>query len=151
MISKLGLDLTITCLAGLTSLSQNIYNNISYILSYDNENLKIKNFLYKNNFIEKIKVITKIITEINIIDKDTSLYYCIEDIVSILSTIDNELISINNKISYNDTLKFCKNWRSCKFENSINRLTSYNNILDQRIILLNQALTIYNLQKRLKE
>jgi hypothetical protein len=145
IISKMGLDLTLTCLSGISVVSQKIYSSIATIVTNKNENTKIKDFIDGVDILSTIKIIENFIGEI-VVDDTTPITVstCINEIFDILKRIEKEFDEIQNRLIYNSSLKVFKNIRSCKFDNSIGRLLTLKSILDSRINLLFKIIPMRN-------
>lgn len=149
MISKIGLDFTITCLSGISMISEKLYSNITNIISNKNENEKMVNFINESDLLSIVAIIQNFISEISIDDNTSqTIKTCIEEIFDILKKIEREFDDIQNKLDYNSSLCVLKSIRSCKFDNAISRLTILKHILDNRTNLLLKIIPIKNnLQK----
>ena len=145
IISKIGLDLTLTCLSGISIIAEKLYSSITYIVTNDNEDILLTNFIKEIDLISTIKIIQKFINEIEI-NENTSqtINLCIAELHDILKEIETEFNNIETKITYNNSLYLLKNIRSCKFTNTIKRLATYKKILDNRIDLLLKILLKIN-------
>lgn len=132
LFGKLGVDLTISC---ITSTSKSIYSLITTILSYKNENNIISEHIIKLDIIESINLFNAIILESysNNNSLSPSIEMTINSMHDIIKKLENELHYINNKMEYNQSLYIFKGIRSCKFDNSIIRLSMLKEIFDSRL------------------
>lgn len=145
MISKVGLDLTLSCLSGISMLSDRIYSSIGDIITDKNHNQKIVNFINEIDILATVKIIENFVKEITIDETTpTTVNTCIEEIFNVLQKIEHEFDEINNKMCYNSSIRILKNLRSCKFDNSINRLITLKNILENRTNLLLKIIPVKN-------
>ena len=92
----------------------------------------LNEFLIKCDLKANLNVYTSLIKELGETNSET-VTLCIHNIQDTIKALELEMLDINRKTKYNDSLYFGVSWRSYSFHNNIKRLSDFIDILDKRI------------------
>jgi hypothetical protein len=125
----------------LSSSTSNIYNIVSYLHNHE-ITTNIIDVIINLDVENTIKVIEKVIANINKNNITPAIQICIDSICTIIKSIENELCEIYNNIAYNNNIWIFKKFRQHSFTHKISTLKSYNDILLKRYKLLVDTMCI---------
>ena len=147
VVKRVGMDITVKILSGLSSSAHGIYGLLYYIQSESKS--KIGNLLKKTDIQTTVKVLENFICELDINEETPeTIIFCLKQLHNSLVNIENNLKLIFDKIKYNKSLLIFSGMRSYTFEDNISNIKDELEILENRRRLLFETL---NLSKTLKK
>lgn len=140
-IGLIGIDFTIKCITALTSSAASIYTLSSSISN--NQNTNIMYFLKELDISENVQIVENLLLEINIKNNHSqTLASAIKSLKDCVIEIEQILIEMQSRMSYNNSLWILKTFRSYGFNDIIEKLKILNNILNKRKNLLFEVIKI---------
>ena len=152
LLGQIGLELTLSCISGFTSAASSIFYITDVVSTYKGENAKIITTILDLDIANSVKVLEQLLNELEITEESSNtLHICIKSLHDVIKQIEHEFSEIQNKLEYNRSLYVFKNLRSCKFNNTIKRLTTLKSILDNRRDLLFRTISMDSVVLKKKE
>ncbi len=160
IVGYIGFDLTIKCLTGITSSATNICSLLTYISAHSTHAdivLEIQNMDLDTDIEGTTILLTELQPRLNESSHTQSLAYHVKKLHEIINKIEMLLISIHEKMAYNNSLVVAPGFRAHKIENDIAILKSLNNTFKERrttlfeIIKINPYLRPYHPSQDKKE
>lgn len=139
IITSIGFTALLSTASSITSTSQNVYKILKTMSDSDGE---IKKEISQLDFDATIKILTELISKINIDDGDTALAEGILLLRDIMFKIEGELNRIQKIIEYNDGIWFMKRFRKYDCIESLNKLRTYKKIMNNRMKLIKEVAKI---------
>lgn len=134
VIGTIGMVTATSVVNSITTLSSNIFTLVGHIkLSKDLHQNDIIKILNKTDIEATIKLLHAIIVEIpEYYNNCYSVVIALKDVQDIISSIENELIEIKNKIHYNSQIYFMSGWRSYDCKDNLDSIEIKVEVLDRR-------------------
>lgn len=134
VIGALSLGTVTSVINSISSLSLNIYTLTTNIkLSKNIYHQDIKEMLIRSDLNATIKLLQSIIIDIpSYCNDNNSVIIALKNMQEIIADIEKSLREIHNKIEYNNSIYFIKNFRSYDFKNELKELEICVNILEKR-------------------
>ena len=125
----------------ITSTTNTTYNNFLELVS--NKEFKFNHLIEKLDIKSKIKIIEKLIIEINQkkLHQTDTIHLALVDLHEIIEKINNELNEVNKKYKIYEQSWF-KFLQTNPYSILIKSLTNHNNIMEKRLDLLLKLLTV---------
>jgi hypothetical protein len=134
----------------MSMVSEKIYNLV-YNIQKQNSSATLSNALIELDITNTIKILEKMISELNIDNMTETLKLCLDSLRECMDTIEKEFIRIYEKVNYNNSLWGFSSFRSYKFTSSIERLRNLKKQLEERKKLFFDILSKNNLLKIKRE
>jgi hypothetical protein len=131
----------------ITTLSTNIYTLVSHIkLSKNIHQTEIINILNKTDIEATIKLLHAFILEIpTCCNNSHFIVIALTNVNNIIQSIEDELVDIKNKISYNNSLQIMTSVRSFDCTPNLENIQLKINILDRRCDYLFKTLSVFKI------
>jgi len=134
VIGTIGMVTATSVVNSITTLSSNVFTLVSHIRItkniHQNDIIKILN---KTDIEATIKLLQTIISEIpEYYNNSYSVVIALKDVQDIISSIEEELKDIHNKITYNSNIYFMANWRSYDCKDNLDSIEIKVAVLDRR-------------------
>ena len=144
ILGAIGLHFTLEFVKSIASTTNGVYTlakNISSSTAVGASDIKLT--IRDTDLAKKIRRIQIMLTEIKITEETSrTVIGCIEDIRDAIKDISDELVQINERMKYNDSIRIPLPYRSFRFHNNKKRLTSKMIVLESRHRALLEILPI---------
>jgi hypothetical protein len=134
VLGAIGMVTATSVINSISTLSTNIFTLVGFIKItkniHQNDIIRILN---KTDIEATIKLLNAIITEIpEYYNHSYSVVIALKDVQEIISSIEEELKDIHNKITYNSNIYFLSNWRCYDCKDNLDSIEIKVSILDRR-------------------
>jgi len=145
VISTIGMVTATSIVNSITTLSSNIFILVGHIkLTKDIHHNDIIKILNKTDIEATIKLLHTVIIEIpEYYNNCYSVVIALKDVQDIISSIEDELKEIQNKIHYNSQIYFMTNWRSYDCKDNLDSIEIKVAVLDRRRDSLFKILDVF--------
>jgi hypothetical protein len=149
LVNTVGLNFTIQCLSALTSSTQIICGSVGNIVTSNAINSQdIVRLVKELDLSTDMLILESLLKEINIEKYNSRTFeLCLQSLKECITNLQNELIEVNRRISYNDSLWIFKYTRSYGFDDLINKLKISKITLENRKKLLFE---VFNMSDKFK-
>ena len=146
IITEVGFTALLGTATALTSTSANVYTLIYNIVKYSGPNkVNIITSINKLDIENTLKITELMLREIPKEKiRSNSVMQGVESIYEIIKKIEQELRSIYTKLKYNEKLWILNYWKAYDCSTHLQKLQTYNEILEKRKKLLYEILQIKN-------
>jgi hypothetical protein len=125
----------------ITSSAQGIYSVVNNISSFTYCPSVVK-ALKELDISTTVNILESLIKELNVKHESETLNICIESLKESVREIEKELLQIQERLMYNKKIWVFSSVRSYKFHNSIERLKTLKNVLNDRIQWLERIMKL---------
>lgn len=134
VVGTIGMVTATSVVNSITTLSSNIFSLVGHIkLTKDIHYNDIIKILNKTDIEATIKLLHTVIVEIpEYYNNCYSVVIALKDVQDIISSIEDELKEIQNKVRYNSQIYFMANWRSYDCKDNLDSIETKVAILDRR-------------------
>ena len=147
VVKRVGMDITVKILSGLSSSAHGIYGLLYYI--QNESKTKIGKELEDTDVKTTIKILENFISELDVNENTPeTIIFCIKKVHNTLINIENNLKLIYEKIKYNNSLWVLSSMRSYNFNDNIKNIKKELIKLENRRKLLFDTLKLSNTLKK---
>ena len=147
VVKRVGMDITVKILSGLSSSAHGIYGLLYYI--QNESKTKIGKELEDTDVKTTIKILENFISELYINENTPeTIIFCIKKVHNTLVNIENNLKLIYEKIKYNNSLWVLSSMRSYNFNTNIKNIKKELIKLENKKKLLFDTLKLSNTLKK---
>ena len=147
VVKRVGMDITVKILSGLSSSAHGIYGLLYYI--QNESKTKIGKELEDTDVKTTIKILENFISELDVNENTPeTIIFCIKKVHNTLINIENNLKLIYEKIKYNNSLWVLSSMISYNFNDNIKNIKKELIKLENRRKLLFDTLKLSNTLKK---
>lgn len=141
IVRTIGVDVTMQCIGALTGSVKGICGLIVGLQSCD-EVAGVLKFIRDTDLERKVRLLERIITDIDLTRHTASLSMSIEDVRECLGDIEKVLTEMQTRITYNRSLWLMKSMRSHGFTDILERIRTLTQNLEDRKKALFEVISI---------